>query len=191
MAVVASRFLTWSNALTGSRLVAAPFFYCTLLPRETSVAAIVPALLFWFAVVTDVADGRVARARGESSAFGGLLDHATDASFVALGLFALATTGAVPKILPLLVVVAFVQYMLDSKSLAGRKLRASALGRLNGIAYFVPLGVIVTRDVLGLLFPSDEWVYALGLVLVATTLISIADRAWTLLRGEQPGDSDA
>ena len=190
MAVVASRYLTWSNALTSSRLVAAPFFYCTLLPRETSAAAFVPALLFWFAVATDVADGRVARARGESSAFGGLLDHATDASFVTLGLCALASTGAVPQILPILVALAFVQYMLDSKSLAGRKLRASALGRLNGIAYFVPLGIVVTRDVLSLLFPSDEWVYALGLVLVVTTLISIADRAWTLLRTTRSGEAD-
>ena len=79
MSVVAGRLLTWSNALTTARLVAAPFFFCALLGD----AALLALVLFWAAVVTDVADGRIARARGESSAFGGLLDHATDASFVA------------------------------------------------------------------------------------------------------------
>ena len=177
MAVVAGRLLTWSNALTTSRLVAAPFFYCSLAQE----AALASAVLFWAAVGTDVADGRVARARGESSNFGGLLDHATDASFVSLGLLALAMNGAVPIALPLLVVAAFVQYMLDSKSLAGRALRASALGRWNGIFYFVPLGIVVTRDLLGLTWPDDALVHLLGLVLVATTLVSMADRAWTLL----------
>ena len=178
MAVVASSIWTWSNALTVSRLVAAPVFCCALLGD----AQILAALLFWGAVATDMADGRVARARGESSAFGGLLDHATDASFVTLGLAALSMQGAVPAALPVLVFVAFVQYMLDSKSLAGRTLRASFLGRWNGILYFVPLGVIATRNVLGLAVPPDQWVLWLGQALVLSTLVSMADRAWTLFR---------
>ena len=138
------------------------------------------AVLFWGAVATDVADGRVARARGETSAFGGLLDHATDASFVTLGLAALSMHGSVPTALPILVFAAFLQYMLDSRSLAGRTLRASFLGRWNGILYFVPLGVVVTRDALGLVFPADRWVLLLGQALVVSTLLSMADRAWTL-----------
>ena len=178
MAVLAGGLLTWSNALTTTRLVAAPFFLCAL-AQEAVVAS---ALIFWAAVATDVADGRVARARGETSNLGGLLDHATDASFVALGLQALAMQGAVPAALPVLVVAAFVQYMLDSKSLTGRALRASWLGRWNGILYFVPLGVVVTRDLVGLGWPSDAVVHGLGLALVATTLVSMVDRAWTLIQ---------
>lgn len=177
MAELAGRRLTWSNALTASRLVSGPFFFCALANDFVWVAC----ALFWFAVATDVADGRVARARGESSSFGGLLDHATDASFVALGLAALATRGLVPVALPILVVVAFAQYVLDSKSLAGHALRASRLGRWNGILYFVPLGIVATRDALGLGFPGDGLVEGLALVLILSTLISISDRAWTLL----------
>ena len=182
MAVLAGRVFTWSNALTTARLVAAPFFFCAV----SQQAALPAALIFWGAVATDVADGRVARARGETSNLGGLLDHATDASFVAMGLYALSMHGIVPVALPILVVLAFVQYMLDSKSLAGRALRASWLGRWNGIFYFVPLGVVATRDVFGLEWPGDGVVRWLGLALVATTIVSMADRAWTLLRDPSP-----
>lgn len=186
MADVAKSLFTWSNALTASRLVAAPFFFCALVGDANALAL----LLFWAAVATDVADGRIARARGESSALGGLLDHATDASFVTLGLLALAFEGIVPFALPVLVLAAFAQYVLDSKSLAGRALRASALGRWNGILYFVPPGVIATRDGLALGWPPNEWVRGVGIALVASTLISMADRAWTLLqaRSERPSD---
>ena len=182
MAVLTSTLWTWSNALTASRLIAAPFFFCALMGEATGLAA----LLFWGAVATDVADGRVARARGETSAFGGLLDHATDASFVSLGLVALAMQGVVSIALPVLVVAAFLQYMLDSKSLAGRELRASILGRWNGIFYFVPLGAVVTRDVLGFTWPSDGLIGLLGLALVVSTGISMLDRAWAFFRPSEP-----
>lgn len=185
MAVLTSRLFTWSNALTATRLVAAPFFFCAL----AGGADVLAATLFWGAVATDLADGRVARARGESSALGGLLDHATDASFVSLGLAALATRGVVPALLPLLVVAAFAQYVLDSKSLTGRTLRASFLGRWNGILYFAPPGIVATRDALGLGAPGDGLVGTLGWALVATTILSIGDRAWALLRPDPSGRS--
>ncbi len=187
MAVVVDRLLTWSNALTVSRLIAAPFFFCALLGD----ASILALLLFWGAVATDVADGRLARARGETSNFGGLLDHATDASFVSLGLFALAQAGRVPLALPVLVVVAFLQYMLDSKSLSGRALRSSALGRWNGILYFAPLGIVATRDGLGLAWPPDALVNAIAWALVVSSTLSMADRAWTLLRTLKEVAADA
>ncbi len=168
--------LTLSNAITATRLFAVPFFYCAIVSRAWGLAF----GLFWLAVATDMVDGRVARARGEASAFGGLLDHASDATFVSLGLIGLATAGQAPFALPCLVVVAFLQYVLDSRSLEGLTLRASFLGRWNGVFYFVPLGIIVTREALGLAWPSDGFVLALGWVLVVTTLLSILDRAWTL-----------
>ena len=46
-------------------------------------------------------------------------------------------------------VLAFVQYAVDSRVQESRPLRASSLGRWNGIAYFVLLGVPVLRDALG------------------------------------------
>ncbi|MCR9094662.1 MAG: CDP-alcohol phosphatidyltransferase family protein [bacterium] len=185
MSVVAGRLLTWSNALTLSRLVSAPVFFCALVGGASGLALV----LFWVAVVTDMADGRLARARGETSNLGGLLDHATDASFVSLGLVALAQAGQVPVALPILVAAAFLQYMLDSKSLSGRALRASSVGRWNGILYFVPLGIVATRNGLGLDWPADPLILVVGWALVASTTISMADRAWTLL-GSRREDAD-
>ena len=170
------RRLTLSNGLTSLRLLAAPFFYCALVGEAWKIAC----LLFWLGVATDWVDGRVARARGESSAFGGLFDHVSDATFVSLGLAALAMAGRVPILLPAVVVVAFGQYVLDSRALAGRHLRASALGRWNGILYFVPLGVVVTQQALSLQLASDEVVLGLGWALVVSTCVSMSDRIWTL-----------
>jgi phosphatidylglycerophosphate synthase len=176
-----SRRLTLSNGLTGLRLAAAPLFYCAIVAGSWSTAC----LLFWLAVASDWVDGRVARARGESSSFGGFLDHASDAAFVSFGLAALALPGVVPVWLPVLVVLAFGQYALDSRVLAGRPLRASALGRWNGILYFVPPGIIVTREALALHHPSDDVVMTIAWILVFSTLLSMADRIRALFASSE------
>jgi CDP-diacylglycerol--glycerol-3-phosphate 3-phosphatidyltransferase len=184
MSDAAPRLRTRANALTALRLVCGPLLAFALLQHGAAHAA---ALLFWLAVATDLLDGRVARRFGESSALGGFLDHLTDAAFVSLGLAALALRGEAPALLPLLVALAFLQYTLDSRVLSGAALRASALGRWNGIAYFVPVGTVVTRDALGLAWPVRGLVLALGWLLVATTLVSMADRLSALRRARRPG----
>ena len=182
MSDAAFRLRTRANALTALRLVCGPLLVVALLER----AALAAALLFWVAVATDLLDGRVARRFGESSALGGFLDHVTDAAFVSLGLAALVLRGEAPWLLPLLVALAFLQYTLDSRVIDGGALRASALGRWNGIAYFVPVGTVVVRDALGLAWPGRGLVLALGWLLVATTLLSMADRALALRRASRP-----
>ena len=178
---MANALRTRANALTALRLVCGPLLVLALLEH----AALTAAALFWLAVATDLLDGRVARRFGESSALGGFLDHVTDAAFVSLGLAALALRGEAPALLPALVALAFVQYTLDSRVIDGGALRASALGRWNGIAYFVPIGTVVTRDALGLAWPGRGLVLALGWLLVATTLLSMADRARALIRARR------
>ena len=173
-----SPWLTLANAVTGLRLLAAPVSALAIL-EGASLSAFA---LFILAVATDLADGRVARRRGEVSPLGGLLDHSSDAIFVSLGLGALACLGIVPVLLPILVASAFVQYVIDSKTLAGHPLRASWLGRWNGVAYFVLLGTPVIRDALGLDWPTNEVVLAIGWALVASTLASMANRALAYLR---------
>jgi len=172
------RWWTVANGLTFVRLLLAPSLAAAILRPQPELAL----ALFSTAIVTDLVDGRVARLRDEVTVFGGFFDHATDAVFVATGLFALAWQGAVPAALPVLLLLAFVQYTLDSRALAGRPLRASRLGRWNGIAYFVALGTPVIRDGLGLGFPEDAWVRWLGLALVASTLVSMTDRAIAFVR---------
>jgi phosphatidylglycerophosphate synthase len=170
----ASRLSTRANALTALRLVCGPLLVIALLER-----AAWPAFA-WFllAVGSDLLDGRVARRYGEASPLGGFLDHVTDAAFVSLGLAALALRGEAPALLPAAVALAFLQYTLDSRVIQGATLRASALGRWNGIAYFVPIGTVVVRDALGLAWPKPHLVLGLGWALVATTLLSMGERGW-------------
>ncbi|UCE85502.1 MAG: CDP-alcohol phosphatidyltransferase family protein [Deltaproteobacteria bacterium] len=178
-----TRVVTWANGLTLGRMISAP----ALAAAITAPAPRLAALLFALAVASDFLDGALARRRGETSALGGLLDHAADAVLVTSGLAGLAYAGSVPLLLPPLILLAFAQYALDSRALAGRALRPSSLGRWNGIAYYALLGTPVVRDALGLSFPADASVRGLGWLLVASTLLSIADRARALLRARRGG----
>jgi phosphatidylglycerophosphate synthase len=111
-----------------------------------------------------------------------LFDHATDAFYVSVSLGALAWIGMTNGWLPVLVGLAFIQYMFDSKALAGADLRTSFLGRNNGIAYFVMVGIPVVREAMAWSWPPDAWIAILAWILVATTLISMTDRAIALIR---------
>ena len=141
------------------------------------------ALLLAVALATDYADGVVARRRGTASAGGQLFDHATDCLFVTAGLTGAALAGAVPPALPVLVAVAFGQYVFDSYVVHRRKrLRMSTIGRWNGIGYFVPLVVVATARLEAV--PSLTAALLLGArltayALIVSTVVSIADRATT------------
>ena len=131
-----------ANLLTGIRLLlVVPVAWALAFPNFMSA----PLLLVLVAVgiLTDYFDGIVARATNMAAAKGQLVDHCTDFFFVAVGLTGAANTGLVSPILPLLITIAFSQYVLDSYFLFNQKqLRMSFLGRWNGIFYFLPLIMI-------------------------------------------------
>ncbi len=174
---------TWANLLTALRLA-------TIGPCAWAISTGAWGLagaLFALAVLTDLLDGPVARHLNHASSLGGLLDHATDALFVSACLAALAAVGQMNVLLPALVLLAFLQYMLDSSALAGASLRTSRLGRYNGIAYFVLVGIPVVSNALALGWPPVEWVRLLGWALTLSTLASMGDRLLALRRvGREP-----
>ena len=178
----AAAWSTRANALTLLRLLAAPGLVLAILTGRAGPAALLVAL----AVVTDLADGPVARRFGEATRLGGLLDHAVDATFVTAGSAALAWLGALPAALPPLIALAFLQYALDSHLVGAGALRASFLGRWNGIAYYAAVALPLARDALGLEWPAAHLVYGLGWLLVASTLVSIADRLRALRTARRP-----
>lgn len=165
---------TWANLLTLVRLlVAVPCALAAWQGLWTSAA-----VLLSIAILTDLLDGPLARRFDHQTALGGFFDHATDALFIALLLAALAGRGLLALWLPALVIAAFVQYALDSRALAGRPLRSSRLGRINGIAYFVLGSVPVYAGALGLSWPPAFVLYGASWLLVTTTLLSMGDRLW-------------
>ena len=137
--------------------------------------------LIFIAIASDYLDGKVARALKTVSARGMLFDHGTDFIFVTAALFALSTIGLSSVLLPLLIIVAFSQYVLDSYFLFKQKqLRMSFLGRWNGIFYFAPI-VLVAASRLSV-FEQAQNNFNLIIVysnyaLTVSTLASIVDRA--------------
>ena len=173
--------LTLPNLLSGSRLLlAAPSFACIYYEKW-----VFSAVIILLAVATDMLDGRIARSRKQVSTIGGLLDHGSDAIFVTITLAGLAAIGVVPALLPILVMGAFTQYVLDSDSLQGQPLRASRIGRYNGIAYFVLAGFPSMQHALGLYLLPGYIFYWAGWVLVATSVVSMADRLVALHRSRR------
>ena len=169
-----------AHLLTGVRLVLAwPLAVAFARPDFLSAGLLVG--LLGLAIATDYVDGVVARWRGTASAGGQLFDHGTDFLFVTTGLTGAVMVGLVPLVLPILVTVAFSQYVFDSYWVHRQKrLRMSGIGRWNGVLYFVPLVLLAgARLEVG----SDATsVFTLtarvgSYALVASTTISIIDRA--------------
>jgi phosphatidylglycerophosphate synthase len=134
------------------------------------------ALVVWVvALLTDFLDGSIARRRGTATAWSGTFDHTTDFLFVTSGLLAGAFRGVFPWILPILIVAAFSQYVIDSYWIHRQtRLRGSKLGRYNGMLYFVPtcLEIIIRL--------GAHWLQPLLTIfvwmLVLSTLVSMGQR---------------
>ena len=177
-----------AHLLTGIRLgLALPL--AVAFARPDRLAAGLVAALLAAAIASDWLDGVVARRRGTASAGGQLFDHTTDCVFVTAGLTGAALASGVPPALPALIAAAFSQYVVDSYWLhRAKRLRMSTLGRWNGIGYFVPLVLLAAARIevipgqaaaLGLL------ARAAGYVLMASTIVSIADRATAAQRARR------
>jgi phosphatidylglycerophosphate synthase len=163
-----------ANALTAVRLLLVVPFALFMARADARSAAF--ALAVWsIALLTDFLDGPTARRNGTVTPLSGTFDHASDFLFVTSGIFAGATRGAFPWILPVLITAAFAQYVLDSYWIHRHtKLRGSKLGRYNGMLYFVPTCMdIVIR--LGAHF-LKPLLTILVWALVLSTLISMGQR---------------
>ena len=168
---------SWANLLTLLRLLSIPLLVWLIINERWWLAA---ALLF-IAILSDIFDGKIARKMNQATAFGGLFDHATDAILVSATSWALAQLGLINGLLWVLILLAFTQYTLDSKALSGQILRSSKLGRYNGIAYFALICLCVAFQCfpLQILNPVLSWV---AWTLVATSLLSMGDRLYSLVR---------
>jgi phosphatidylglycerophosphate synthase len=140
------------------------------------------AILLALAMFSDLVDGPLARHTGRDSAAGGLLDHSCDALYVSVVLAALAYTGFLPVLLPLLVALSFLQYVLDSSALSGQALRTSILGRSNGVAYFLILALALFPKLLAPELPPQSWLDLAAWLLIGSTGLSMLDRLLALLK---------
>ncbi len=174
-----------AHLLTALRLLLAAPVAVGLARPETLRPAVL-LVMIGVAIATDLLDGVVARGRRTASPEGMLADHATDFVFVTSGLTGAAVGGHVPFLLPVLIAVAFTQYVVDSYALHRHKeLRMSVLGRWNGILYFVPLVLVAASRLDAGGGRDEQWASVIGSLcaaLVLSTVVSIVDRAVAPLR---------
>ena len=178
-----------ANLLTGLRLLlAVPAALAFARPEFMSPLLLVT--LMSVAIATDFGDGMVARRRGTASSRGQLFDHTTDFLFVTSGLVGAMIAGQIVPFLPILVVVAFAQYVLDSYFLhLEKRLRMSSIGRWNGIFYFVPLVLIAVSRLdfmAGVAGLFSMLIVLSSYLLILSTVASIVDRALAPRRALQP-----
>ncbi|MBT8148222.1 MAG: CDP-alcohol phosphatidyltransferase family protein [Gammaproteobacteria bacterium] len=177
-----------ANLLTAIRLLIS-------IPTALSIAMVlklppmVLVLLVLIAIVTDYFDGKIARRLGTASPRGQVFDHTTDFLFVTSALFGAAYVDLLTPILPVLIVIAFSQYVLDSYFFYHEKqLHMNKLGRWNGILYFVPIVLIASSrtapfsSITGIM---NMVIFVLGWLLVLSTVLSILDRAMAPLHIHQ------
>ncbi len=177
-----------ANALTILRLLLAlPVAFACANPELLPPSLLVT--LVAVAVASDYFDGKLARRFGTASSGGMLFDHGADFLFVTSALFGAAVAGLVTVWLPVLIVIAFSQYVIDSYWLYRQKqLRMSFLGRWNGVFYFVPIVLLaVSRLEFVAAFEPVlvQLLWWLSALLLISTGVSIADRAIAPLRASK------
>jgi cardiolipin synthase len=94
------RVVTLPNALSVLRLVGVPFFFWLVLAEHDGAAV----LVLMVSGVTDYLDGKIARAWGQTSRLGTLLDPAADRLYILATLIGLTIRDVVPLWLTLLLV---------------------------------------------------------------------------------------
>ena len=165
------------NALSILRLVLAPINAACLINE----LYLVSAALFCTAVISDLLDGYWARKKQLTTTVGRYLDHLADCAFVVCAFLALSVMNFVTVVLPILVMLAFTQYVFDSKANGKATLSSSRLGRWNGITYFVFVGVTTGKLVFGLTWLSFSSLQIVAWILCATTIASMIERTLNLL----------
>ena len=170
--VFSTQWLWLPNLLSLSRLLLSCISVYAILATHWILAASV----FVIAVVSDFADGILARRLHAESRMGKLLDHGADALFVVCSVGALSVLGIVPWLLAPLIAVAFTQYVVDSRVLKKQSLQSSPLGKVNGVGYFIVIGIAVFQQALSLDFPPQVLATWGGYGLIVTTIASIVDR---------------
>ena len=163
--------ISFANFLTAVRLLLAIPVCVGILNEEWLFCAVA----LFICLITDIFDGKMARRAGSASKFGGLFDHGTDAFFVTSVLGVLSAEQYLTRVLPLLIPIAFIQYLLDSRNNESQGLKASSLGKANGIAYSIPICLVVGAGLFDWLWPYMA-AKILAWVLVATTILSMLDR---------------
>ena len=138
-----------ANALSASRFVLAAVWLAAFVCDDRRPGVLGPIVLA--AVLSDFADGPVARQMCSADRFGRWLDSLADIAFVLTALICEAQATAIPIYIPALVAASFAQYAIDSIMISGSSAPVrSRLGHWGGILNFALVLVLA-------LAPYPRW----------------------------------
>ena len=161
------RILTIPNLLSLLRIALIPLFVVLIVDRDTTFSGL---LLFGVVVSTDWLDGAIARATGQVSELGKVLDPVADRLAIAAGLIALVARGAFPLWAALLILVRDLLILVAGLALLSRRIRIEVryLGKVATLALMMAIGAISwgTLDyALAPVFLAVGWVsFVIGIV---------------------------
>ncbi|HEX6230458.1 MAG TPA: CDP-alcohol phosphatidyltransferase family protein [Actinomycetota bacterium] len=136
------RILTIPNLLSFLRIALIPVFVWLIVDRDTTFAGL---MLFGVVVATDWVDGLIARATGQVSELGKLLDPAADRLAIGAGLVALVIRDAFPLWAALLILVRDVLILAAGLAvLIARRVRIEVryIGKVATFGLAVAIGCI-------------------------------------------------
>ncbi len=133
------RILTIPNLLSFLRIALIPVFVILIVDPDTTQAGLV---LFVVVVATDWVDGAVARATGQVSELGKVLDPVADRLAIAAGLIALVVRDAFPLWAALLIVVRDVAVLIAGLVLLSKRRARIEVRYLGKVATFALMASI-------------------------------------------------
>src|SRR5512134_1240857 len=137
-----SRVLTVPNALSALRIAMIPVFVWLIVDEDTTFAGL---LLFGVVLATDWVDGAIARATGQVSELGKVLDPVSDRLAIAAGLIALVVRDAFPLWAALLIFVRDGLVLIAGLvllSARGVRIEVRYLGKVATFGLMVSIGCI-------------------------------------------------
>jgi cardiolipin synthase len=170
------RVLTLPNVISFARIAMIPVFSWLIVDRQTTSLGVI---VFGIVAATDWVDGAIARATGQVSEFGKVLDPVADRLSIAAALLALVVRGAFPLWAALLVLVRDALILVAGLvvlSARGTRIEVRYVGKVATFALMAGIGCIAWGALgyaLAPAFLALGWVlYAVGVVesYVATAL---------------------
>jgi len=138
----ARRVLTVPNVISFLRIASIPFFVVLIVDEDTTFSGL---LLFGVVAATDWIDGWVARATGQVTELGKVLDPVADRLAIAAGLISLVVRGAFPLVAALLILVRDVAILLAGLMLlakTGVRIEVRYLGKVATFSLMTAIGLI-------------------------------------------------
>jgi phosphatidylglycerophosphate synthase len=166
------------NLLSAIRFLLAAIWIAAFMAGHRSLGVLCPIAIV--GAISDFVDGRVARWMHRADGFGRWLDGFADIAFVATALSCEAAAGAIPFYVPMLIVISFGQYTIDSVMISRSSTPVrSRFGHWSGVLNF---SLVITLA----LGPPPQWPGVLireaSPLLAIFYLAAIAERALSYWR---------